>query len=751
MACFRVVVELKIHVIRAFIFNTVIIALIFLIFTGLVFTTLQVLGADRPEGPPEKQIPPEAVNPKLETKLQVLENRWAESPAAGLEYARPRNIPLENEMVRVIIEPSGLPEGINRTALEAQGGQIEATSRSLMAAKIPVNMLEAVTNKVDGISFIRTPYPNKTTRVDTSEGVVKTSADKYHDAGYYGQGVDIAIIDLGFYYLTEAKDSEDIPSSVIKYTKDYTGDGLEAGTEHGTIVAEIVHDMAPEANLYLMKIGTTLELENAVDDAIAEGVDVINHSVGWWNVNFYDGTGPADWGVSGTNPADIAAYARDNGILWANSAGNEAQGHWQGSWNDYDDNGWLNFTDSGGIASEENHIGYVSEGSVIDIYMTWDAWPSDAEDYDLCLDRQDSDGNWDLVVVCSDGTQSGTERPTESLSFQVPTGEAADYYFSISEADAPGTPDIDLFAYVDNDPQINGQLVSSSSVMTPANDEKVLTAGAIHEWNWTDGPQASYSSLGPSNSSQYASSRIKPDMMGPDCVSAYGYASEGYDFCGTSATASHLAGAAALLLSEDSSRTADDLQSILESNAIDMGDSGNDNTYGWGRLEMPFPSTSTDTEAVFRVDKEGNVYSDTAYYGEGFSTGSADLAERVKVTEPVEPGDVLALDPDNPKQYRKSQKPYSPLAVGVVSTKPGMTLSEEGADTNATMALLGTVPVKATTENGPIGLGDLLTTSSKPGYAMVCKEPTKCAGAIVGKALESLEEEEGKIRILLVN
>ena len=69
-------------------------------------------------------------------------------------------------------------------------------------------------------------------------------------------------------------------------------------------------------------------------------------------------------------------------------------------------------------------------------------------------------------------------------------------------------------------------------------------------------------------------------------------------------------------------------------------------------------------------------------------------------------------------------------------------MSEEGTDTNTTMALLGTVPVKATTENGPIKPGDLLTTSSKPGYAMVCNDTSRCADSLIGKALESLKEGE---------
>ena len=688
------------------------------------------------QNPPDKPIPPEVANPKLATKVQALAREWAKSRREGREYARSWNLPVREGMLTAIIEPADAgPGAIDRAALQNRGVEIQATSRSLMKAKIPVQRLRAVAGNVPGISFIRTPYPYKTTKVDTSEGVALTSADLYHDAGFYGQGADVAIIDLGFIDLSTAKDSGDIPPSAIEYTKDYTGDGLETEYRHGTNVTEVVHDMAPKANLYLMKIADTVDLENAVDDAISLGVDIINLSVAWWNVNFYDGTGPKDWGTSGTNVADIAARARDNGILLANSAGNEAQGHWQGSWYNPDGDTWLNFTDT----SERNHIGSVSEGSVIEILMSWDAWPSDPQDYDLCLDSDTEDS-----VECSMDWQDGSQPPTEYLYYSVPQGEGGDYYFHIENYDAPDTPDIDLFAYVDGGPSISEHLVNSSSVMAPANDGKVLTAGAISESNWTTGPQDTYSSLGPSNNSQYASSRIKPDIMGPSCVSTSSYGT----FCGTSASPPHLAGAAALLLSEDSSRSADELQSILEKNAIDMGDSGDDNTYGSGRLEMP--EVATDTAAKFRVDKQGNVYSDSAYYGEAFETGGADLAEKVKVTQPVEPGDVLALDPENPKHYRKSRKAYSNLASGVVSTDPGMTLGEGDSTAEVTMALMGTVPVKATTENGPINPGDLLTTSSKPGYAMVCNEAAKCAGSLIGKTLESLEEGEGKIKMLIV-
>ncbi|GEM_PF-6255376 len=85
------------------------------------------------------------------------------------------------------------------------------------------------------------------------------------------------------------------------------------------------------------------------------------------------------------------------------------------------------------------------------------------------------------------------------------------------------------------------------------------------------------------------------------------------------------------------------------------------------------------TAATFRVDRQGNVYADRAFFcglvSGCFNAGpGADLAERIDVTESVEPGDVIEIDPDRPKRYRRARGPYSPRVVGVIATAPAITL-----------------------------------------------------------------------------
>ena len=56
-------------------------------------------------------------------------------------------------------------------------------------------------------------------------------------------------------------------------------------------------------------------------------------------------------------------------------------------------------------------------------------------------------------------------------------------------------------------------------------------------------------------------------------------------FDGTSMAAPHVSGVAALLLAQDPTFTPDRIRDALESTAEDLGDSGRDDTYGWGLID----------------------------------------------------------------------------------------------------------------------------------------------------------------------
>jgi|SRR5271166_1179472 len=153
----------------------------------------------------------------------------------------------------------------------------------------------------------------------------------------------------------------------------------------------------------------------------------------------------------------------------------------------------------------------------------------------------------------------------------------------------------------------------------------------------------------------------------------------------------------------------------------------------------------------FRVDGTGK-----GFFDGGTQTGGADFAESVVASpsEPrLEPGDLLVVDVNAKRQLKLSSESYSTLVAGIYSTKPGVlatphTLGETAAN-EIPLAIVGIVPCKVTAENGSIRPGDLLVTSSTPGYAMKGSDRSRMLGAVVGKALEPLADGKGVVQVLV--
>jgi hypothetical protein len=134
----------------------------------------------------------------------------------------------------------------------------------------------------------------------------------------------------------------------------------------------------------------------------------------------------------------------------------------------------------------------------------------------------------------------------------------------------------------------------------------------------------------------------------------------------------------------------------------------------------------------------GNVYADS-FWGKQFQIEGFDLAETYRVSDPsVSAGDIVHFVDtgdvgDSAPYVGKTDKAYDNLVMGVVSTKPGIALSDWKTDASARpIALNGRVPVKVNAENGPIAVGDPITSSSTQGVGMKAVK----AGRIVGYALE---------------
>src|SRR5690606_36180256 len=90
------------------------------------------------------------------------------------------------------------------------------------------------------------------------------------------------------------------------------------------------------------------------------------------------------------------------------------------------------------------------------------------------------------------------------------------------------------------------------------------------------------------------------------------------------------------------------------------------------------------------------------------------------------------------------------VVSGAGNYRPGIVLdTRDGVGNRQPIALLGKVLCKADAAYGPIEIGDLLTTSPTPGHAMKADDSSRAFGAVIGKAMSSLNAGTGLVSTLI--
>ena len=495
---------------------------------------------DRPDGPA-----------KIQSALWELAIPGAAKPTRDLQ-----------DTVVVILVPylGQASASIDTSSLAALGVRILAQSKSLMRVSVPASSLLAV-SELSGVRFVRRPYRPHAQQETWSEGGWSIKAYDNYFAGVRGQGVKVAIIDGGF--KGADKLSGDMPAR-WRYL-DYTGEGIYDGESvHGTACAEIIHDVAPEAELTFLKVGDLVDLGNAKDLCIREEIDIISHSMTWYGTGIGDGKGIA---------CEIVDDAADKGILWVNSASNSAKSHYYQPWSDRDSDRNHNFK------GKDETLGLEAEkGTEISVYLTWNDWPETRDNYDLYLYFSDSSGDLEQVARSTD-FQSGYVggEPVEWIEYNAE--RSGNYHIVVRKSRDARSRRLKIWSFNRN---LDFEYSSSEgSIGIPADSEGAVSVGAVYYDHYNLGRIADYSSRGPT-----LDGRIKPELVAPTGVSTVSY-SDRNGYHGTSAAAPHVAGAAALIKSANPSYSRDQLQDALIEATVDIGTRGQDNTFGHGKLVLP--------------------------------------------------------------------------------------------------------------------------------------------------------------------
>lgn len=464
---------------------------------------------------------------------------------------------------RVTVEVSHL-DNIALQKLGNVGFNFELQAENLVQGTIPETKL----NELISLQFVlnyRFAEPLLQYAL-TNEAVNYTRANMAHSFGLTGKGVKVAVIDAGFE-----------PSAItftqnVKEMRSFRVDGNIRGSnpQHGVAVAEILVGMAPDVELYLYNAETEVEFLNAVESAVQKKVRIISTSVGFLNLGPYDGT---------SRPSKAMDRARAVGILPVVAAGNAGMSHWSGEFKDDTRNNLHEFS---GL-NERNAV-ELNRGDTIDIKLSWDDWPFTAQDYDLLLTDSQS-----RIIAFSNNVQSGSQPPTESIRFTA--SASGTYYIEIRKVRATRDVNFELFVAPDS----IQYFVPEGSIVHVGDARGAVTVGATS----MDDAIRPYSSRGPTKDG-----RIKPDLVAPDNLTTSVFRSP---FRGTSPSAPVVSGLAALLLSANPSLTADELQTLLERTAIDLGMLSKDSVYGAGRVMVKFPYINSSPK-VFSVVVDGIIY-----------------------------------------------------------------------------------------------------------------------------------------------
>jgi subtilisin family serine protease len=465
-----------------------------------------------------------------------------------------------------------------RREIEGLGGQVTAEFGRWLDARVPADALARLATLPE-VDFVqRPPVAHQFERSAQAgsrltEGATAADAAGWHAAGVRGQGVTVAILD-SFQGYANSIASGDLPPQIALYPDAAHVD--TSSSPHGTAVAEVIHDMAPDASLVFATPQTPVQRASYILDLARAGVRVISSSTGTVADTPGDGTGP----VAGA----IAQAASQYGLVYVQAAGNQAQCHWDGLFADADGDGLHEFA-PGVELNMLNGGAVLPAGFPVQVFLRWDAWPASSVDYDLLL--LGWDGSQWVLVAASTNTQNGTQPPYEGISYVTP---AQTYYaLAIGHYSGAGSVVLDLnaynvgsFAYRVPERSLVDDATASAAVVVAAVD-----AAAPY-------PLEPYSSRGPTRGLGGAMNggAAKPDLAAYANVStvAYGPRTGAHSFNGTSAATPHVSGAAALLASAFPGYTRTQIVNLLRESAIDLGPLGYDYSYGVGRLHLPAPA-----------------------------------------------------------------------------------------------------------------------------------------------------------------
>ena len=401
--------------------------------------------------------------------------------------------------------------------------------------------------------------------------------------GVDGTGVRVAVISDGIRGLAAAQERGDAPQ--LAEALAFGAGRLERGAE-GTAMLELVHDLAPGAELSFGAVLTDLDMIAAVRH-FAQRVDVIVDDLGF----LY----PDDQ-QSEVSRNTAAALAQPDWPLraYVTAAGNWAQTHWAGRFVASRERAGLRLPNPGTLHDWAEHEPInglrLASGASVVVVLHWnEPWGAAQHDFDLYL----LDERGRVAASSTDRQAVDSLNPREVLHYR---NDGADGRFGLVVQNWRGAAaalELEVFALPQEGERGEGlEFATGESSLLAQSDAGggVITVAAITPDESGMAETAAYSSQGPTNNGA-----AKPDIAAIDGVQISEASDFGARFFGTSAAAPHVAAVAALVLEAQGALLAADggsaalerrlLRELLLDTAVDIGAEGRDSRSGTGRID----------------------------------------------------------------------------------------------------------------------------------------------------------------------
>ncbi len=464
--------------------------------------------------------------------------------------------------------------------LERYEAVIEIANEELgiVQAWIPFDRIDEVA-QLPFVSRITSPgYATPRAGSVTTEGDAILRSDLVRTLGVDGSGVKVGVISDGVRGRAAAQATGDLPPSVTVFgactRRPFSGRACDFGNDcnEGTALLEIVHDIAPGAQLGFGAASTSLEFIQRIDDLVnAFGADVIVDDLGFSGAPYFE-DGPI---------AKAVAAVKDR-VVYVSAAGNSALRHYEAKFFETIADGF-SVHDFGRAAAKSRDPTLdvrVRSRRFVRAILQWnDRFGASGNDYDLVL----LDETEMTVLDASVAPQEGNDDPIEAVCYFNDTGSPVTVKVAVVRF-AGQARRLELF--LRGSLVIQEYKVRAGSVFGHAAVPGILAVGAVRASDPGHDDIEPFSSRGSSRIFFPAQqTRMKPDIVAIDGVSVTGAGGFPSLFFGTSAAAPHVAGVAALLKEKVPIAAPFQIVRALRKSAIDLGSAGADNTFGAGLVD----------------------------------------------------------------------------------------------------------------------------------------------------------------------